>query len=73
MNLWHVLDVVLITSVVSLCLIYVVYALSPVGAKRVMLSWLIKCIGLKAFGWLSPNPGGCDHCAGSRPLKFRKP
>ena len=59
----YLLEQVLLVLIVGISAIYVVYALSPASFKRIMLSWLIRCCGLKVYTWLSPRVGGCTHCA----------
>jgi hypothetical protein len=59
----YLLEQVLLVLIVGISAIYVVYALSPVSFKRIMLSWLIRCCGLRVYAWLSPRVGGCTQCA----------
>jgi hypothetical protein len=70
MSAWSLLDGIVVGTIVLVCVTYAAYALSPVSVKRVLLSWLYKCVGARVFGWLSPNPGACDHCGGA-PVKPR--
>jgi len=65
MSAWSLLDDLVVGIIVLVCVVYAVYSLSPIGVKRLLLSWLYKCVGPRAFSWLSPNPGGCDHCSSS--------
>lgn len=73
--MWHLLDAFLMAIIVLLCSAYAVYSLSSVRVKRVLLSWLVRCFGIRVFSVLSPRIGGCNQCAaGTRDLEFlRKP
>ncbi len=75
MLMWQMLDVVLITVVVSAAAAYAIYALSPVPAKRVILGWLVRIFGVRVFWVFSPRLSGCDNCAGGARSddRLRKP
>ena len=61
--MWQWLDTAIMVFIVLVSAMYAVYALSPVPVKRVLLSWLVRCCGLKVYAWLAPKAGGCSHCS----------
>lgn len=60
--MWHVLDLILVLTLVSLSALYAVYALGSMQIKRRMLELLIRCCGLRVYALFSPRSGACTHC-----------
>jgi hypothetical protein len=65
--MWYLLDIALIAIVVLLCSCYVIYSLSSIHIKRVLLSWLVRIFGIRVFSVLSPRISGCDNCSAGTP------
>lgn len=62
--MWRVLDIVLVSAVVTFSAAYAIYALSSVRTKRAILGWLVRIFGVRVFSIFSPRLGGCGQCAG---------
>ncbi|MGE0115400.1 MAG: hypothetical protein AB7T07_11025 [Steroidobacteraceae bacterium] len=60
--MWQLLDVLLIAVVVLLSGVYAIYALSSVRMKRILLSLLVRCFGVRVFAVFSPRISGCSNC-----------
>ncbi len=60
--MWHLLDLILVSILVSLSALYIVYALGSMRVKRRMLELLIRCCGLRVYALFSPRAGSCSHC-----------
>ena len=57
-----VIDDVIVALLIVVSLFVVVYALSPLKAKRWILSKLSPVIGVRIITKLLPNQCGCDGC-----------
>jgi hypothetical protein len=64
MIMWHYLDVILITLIVTISAGYAFYSLGSIRLKRGVLTLLVRMFGVRVFSIFSPRLGGCDACSG---------
>ena len=57
-----VVDFVLVALIVLFSVVIASYTLSPLKAKRWMLSKISRFVSLRFINWLLPNQCGCDGC-----------
>jgi len=57
-----VLDYTIVTLLILISTVIAVYSLSPINAKRWLLSKLSRFISIRIIKWLLPNQCGCDGC-----------
>lgn len=57
-----IIDNTIVATVVVLCALFAGYSLSPLKAKRWILSKLSRVVGVRAIAWLAPKQCGCDDC-----------
>ena len=57
-----ILDNLIVAVVVVICALYAGYALSPLKAKRWVLSKLSRVVGIRVVARLAPKQCGCDDC-----------
>jgi len=57
-----VIDYTIVTVLVAISTVIAVYTISPIKAKRWMLSKASRFISIRVIKWLLPNQCGCDGC-----------
>jgi len=55
-------DIILVTLLVVFSALIAGYTLSPLKAKRWMLSKISRFISVRFINWLLPGQCGCDGC-----------
>jgi hypothetical protein len=57
-----VIDHIIIALLVLMSTVIVGYSLSPLKAKRWILSRMSRVVGVRVVTWLLPKQCGCDDC-----------
>ena len=58
----QLLDTLLVTLLVVISTLSVAYSLSPLAAKKWVLSRVSHYFGIKVMTWMLPKNCGCDDC-----------